>query len=120
VRGEQYLTKREQFGLVYTGGSSHVCRTVVIKALPNGLEFSRYGLTVSKRVGNAVKRNRVKRLLREIVRQVSLKPGWDIIIIARPPAAKTGFTGLGKSVVDVLSRAGVLLGEYEENCPGAN
>jgi len=120
VRGEQYLTKREQFGLVYDNGSSWVSKILVMKALPNGLYLSRYGFTVSRRVGNAVERNRVKRLLREILRQTPLKPGWDIVFIARSPVAMANYTGLGKSVRDLLFRAGLLMGEYEGFCPRTN
>ena len=120
VRGEQYLTKRAQFGLVYDGGSSWVSKMMVMKALPNGLDLSRYGFTVSRRVGNAVVRNRVKRLLREVLRQTRLQPGWDIIFIARSPVARANYAGLGKSVRGLLSRAGLLMGEYEGVCPQTN
>ena len=120
VRGEQYLTKKTQFGLVYDEGSSWVSNALVVKALPNGLDLSRYGLTVSRRVGKAVVRNRIKRLLREILRQTPLQPGWDIIFIARSPAARANYAGLGRSVRGLLLRAGLLVGEYEGVRPGAN
>ena len=120
VRGKQYLTKRAQFGLVYEEGSTWVSKAVVIKALPNGLNLSRYGFTVSRRVGKAVVRNRVKRLLREILRQTLLQPGWDIIFIARSSAARANYESLGKSVRDLLLRAGLLVGEYEGVCPRTN
>ena len=120
VRGEQYLTRRAQFGLVYDEGSSWVSRVVVMRARPNGLGLTRCGFTVSRRVGKAVVRNRVKRLLREILRQTPLQSGWDIIFIARAPAARASYASLGKSARDLLFRAGLLLGEYEGVCPGAN
>jgi len=120
VRGEQYLTKRAQFGLVYDEGSSWVSSAIVMKALPNGLDASRYGFTVSRRVGKAVVRNRIKRLLREILRQTTLQPGWDIIFIARSSTARTDYASLGKSVRGLLFRAGLLVGEYEGVRPGAN
>jgi ribonuclease P protein component len=120
VRGEKYLTKRAQFGLIYAEGSSSVSNAVVMRALPNGLDLSRYGFTVSRRVGKAVVRNRVKRLLREILRQTPLQPGWDIIFISRPSAARASYASLQKSVRGLLFRAGLLMGEYEGVCPGAN
>lgn len=110
VRGEQYLTKRAQFDLVYDQGSSWVSSAVVMKASPNGLDLSRYGFSVSRRVGKAVVRNRVKRLLREVLRQTPLQPGWDIVFVARPSAARADYPGLGKTVRGLLFRAGLIYG----------
>ena len=89
---------------------------VVMKALSNQLSLSRYGLLVSKRVGKAVTRNRVKRLLREVLRLKPLEPGWDIVFIARSAAASASYAELEKSVVGLLSRARLLRKEDEEVC----
>ena len=85
-----------------------------MKALPNGLNFSRYGFSVGRRVGKAVIRNRVKRRLREILRLTLLQPGWDIIFIARPLIASAHYASLEKSVKGLLSRAQLLVEKYEE------
>ncbi|MDD5039010.1 MAG: ribonuclease P protein component [Dehalococcoidales bacterium] len=115
VGGQGHLTKPKQYELVYSKGGSWVCRLVVMRALPNALAFPRYGFSVGKRVGKAVVRNKVKRRLREIVRIMPLKPGWDIVFIARPAAAAGDFTDLKSSVKDLLSRAH-LLGTNETGC----
>jgi ribonuclease P protein component len=82
--------------------------------LPNNLEISRFGITVSRRVGKAVVRNRIKRLIREIIRETPLKPGYDIVFIARVAVAGAGYATVKQSIEELLARAGLLMGEYEE------
>jgi len=106
--GKEYITKPKQYALVYAEGSSWACNLVVMKALPNSLTLSRCGFSVSKQVGKAVIRNRVKRLLREILRLTPLKSGWDIVFIARPAAAPADYANLKRAVEGLLSRAHLL------------
>ena len=120
MRGEQHITRTAQYALVYNKGSSWASDLVVMKALPNGLTLSRYGFSVSRRVGKAVVRNRVKRLLREILRVTPLKPGWDIVFIVRPAAARGNYATLKKSVESLLSRAQLPAREYERVCLKTN
>lgn len=120
VKEGKYLTKPEQYALVYDRGSSWVSSLLVMRILPNGLGLSRYGFSVSRRVGKAVARNRVKRVLREILRRTSLERGWDVIFIARPAAAIADYASLETSVKDLLSRAGLLRGEHEKVCLRTN
>jgi ribonuclease P protein component len=105
MRKEQHLTNSDQYTLVYNEGSTQADRLLVLKSRPNQLEFARYGFSVSKRVGKAVVRNRVKRVLREILRLTELKPGWDIILIARSPSAQGDYQKIKRSVDNLLSRA---------------
>jgi ribonuclease P protein component len=71
---------------------------------------SRFGLSVSKRVGSAVQRNRVKRRLREAIRRRLWKtlPGWDMILTARPEAADVEYAALADEIQNLLTRARLL------------
>ncbi len=103
--GDTYLTKPQQYAQVQAMGRSWSCVLLVMRAMPNDLDRSRLGFSVSKRVGKAVVRNKVKRRLREILRPVSLRPGRDIVFIARPPAAVADFAALGDAALELLARA---------------
>ena len=84
----------------------------MLRAMPNNLPHSRCGFSVSKSIGKAVVRNRVKRLLREVIRLTQIKPGWDIVLIARPKSAEASYAELKKMIENLLSRAQILNNIY--------
>ena len=108
MRGEGWLRKSAQYAVVYRWGGSWANSLLVVKALPNGLALSRYGFSISRRVGKAVTRNRVKRLLREISRAAPIEVGWDVVIIARPATATIDYDSLSRAARDLLLRAALL------------
>ena len=114
MRGEKYLKKPQQFALVYRKGKSWASNYVVMKALPNGLALSRYGFSVNKRVGKAVTRNRVKRLLREILREMQINPGWDIVFVVQPAAGDADYHTLKRVVSNLLLRSHLLISGNEQ------
>jgi ribonuclease P protein component len=81
---------------------------VVVRVRANGLPVSRFGFAVSKRVGKAVVRNRLRRRLREIVRQTATAPGYDVVVVARQAAATADYAALREGLVQVLRRAHVV------------
>ena len=118
VRGEQYLTRKAQFEAVYHSGKHRTGKELVLRVLPSGLAITRYGITVSRRVGKAVVRNKIKRRLREILRQTELRPGFDIVNIARSAAAAAGFKEIKNTIQELLASTGLLMGEHEETGSG--
>ncbi len=109
MKRDTSLTKPEDFTLVHNEGVTQKDRYLVIKTRPNRLEFSRYGISVSKHIGNAVVRNRIKRVLREILRLSHLSPGWDMILIARSATVGADYQQLTHSVAELLSLARVII-----------
>jgi ribonuclease P protein component len=83
---------------------------LVLYVAPNDLQTTRLGISVGRRVGKAVVRNRVKRRVREAVRHryAELLPGYDLVFIARAPAATAEWPALRDATEDVLRRARLL------------
>ena len=98
------LTGNKQFTRVRGQGGSAANRILVIRFVPNGLDHSRFGFMVSRRIGNAVVRNRVKRRLREAVRLTPVKAGWDAVFIARRGIERAGYHDLKQAAGNLLRR----------------
>ncbi|MCH8224604.1 MAG: ribonuclease P protein component [Chloroflexi bacterium] len=98
------LTSNKQFTRIRGQGDSAANRFLVIRYLPNGLDHSRFGFMVSRRIGNAVVRNRVKRRLREAVRLTPVKAGWDAVFIARRGTESAGYQELKQAAGNLLHR----------------
>jgi len=108
MRRQLRLRRRKEFDAVFRQGRMWANELVVLRSFPNQLEHNRYGFVTSKRLGKAVVRNRVRRRLREGVRSLSLRPGWDVVIAAKAPAAQANFHELKRALTDLLANAGIL------------
>jgi ribonuclease P protein component len=112
VRKELRLTRNDDFQKVYRFGKSAANYQFVVYYRPNqAVEKFRLGVSVSKKIGNAVVRNRVRRKIKEIVRlsEEQIKPHIELILIVRKPAAEMDYASLQRSVVHVLNRAGIYM-----------
>lgn len=109
---KQYrLTRSKDFARIRRLGRSSGNRLVVVYVLPQPSDETCVGFSVSKRVGKAVIRNRVKRRMREAVRhQVSaLRAGQDLVFIARPASSGATYQQIEQGIASVLDKTGAVL-----------
>lgn len=105
------LTDGGQFQRVRAIGKSQAHPLLVLVAAPNKIEVTRCGFSVGKRMGKAHTRNRIKRMLREAVRvrHAGIKPGYDLVWIARTALTdQTDFWEIDRTVESLLRRARLL------------
>lgn len=109
------LRKTGDFDLLYKKGKSTGDRYVVVFSMPNKLGFGRKAFLASKKVGNSVKRNRARRLMKEAIRNLEKEDSfrqsiekYDIIIIARSTITETKEREVEKSIKSALSKIGVI------------
>lgn len=110
--GGTRLSRSADFDRVFRQGRSHASRELVLYVFPRRAEGpARLGLSVSRKVGGAVDRNRVKRLLREAfaVERSQLPEGTDAVVVARPEARplaeREGLEGIRSALADLIGRA---------------
>lgn len=108
MRKQLRLGGRKQFDAIFQEGRVWANRLLVLRALPNQLDHNRYGFVTSKRLGNAVVRNRVRRRLREGLRSLPIRHGWDVVVSVRQAAARADFHELKRAVTDLLAKSSLL------------
>ncbi len=89
---------------------------MVLIVLPNELEKSRFTVSAGRSVGNAVQRNRAKRLLRESLRPIipEISPGWDILLLSRHSISEASFQEIQAALNTLLKRSHLLENKQTE------
>lgn len=107
------LRRKKDFSSIYNRGKSFASKYIVIFHKKNNLEYNRTAFLASKKVGNSVKRNKARRLMKEIyhIYKDKLKIGYDIIFIARTGIETANFEQLNKTSKILLKKTKLLIGE---------
>nr|WP_319489592.1 ribonuclease P protein component [uncultured Caproiciproducens sp.] len=104
------ITANNDFRRIYARGKSYVSPVVVTYVSKNRSRNVRIGITTSKKIGNAVKRNRSRRVIREAFRALvpGIAPGYDFIFVARGKTPFVKSTDIRRAMLLQLKDAGVL------------
>lgn len=107
------LKKNYQFRFVYNRGKSIANRLLVMYVVRNGTDGNRFGISVSKKVGNSVVRSRITRLLRESYRLSESKflAGYDIVVIARATAKEATYREVESALMHLLNKQKLIKSE---------
>ncbi len=104
------LRKNEEFHRVFKLGKAFVGDKIVVYKLENGLSYNRVGITVSRKLGGAVERNRLKRIVREAwrAREGELRRGFDLVVVPRMKAKTASFWEICKELQELLEKCNVI------------
>ena len=104
------LRRTEDFARLRDSGKTVQNRYILMSHMSNGLSHNRYGLVTSGRVGGAVVRNRMRRLLREVIRSLhpKLHDGFDVVVVVRPPLVLQPIEGVSRILSELFHQADLM------------
>ncbi len=114
------LSRPQDFAALQERGTIRSHPLLAARVARTDLGITRFGLATGRALGSAVVRNRVRRRLREAIRSMHplLRPGWDILVIARPAIVDANHRAIGSALRRLLARGGVLADPAAENGAG--
>jgi ribonuclease P protein component len=107
------ISSPQDFAALVERGTMRSHPLLATRVLRTDLGSTRYGLATSKALGSAVVRNRVRRRLREVLRSMApeVRPGWDVLVIARPGLVTADQRSMEETLGRLLRRSGVMGGD---------
>lgn len=98
------IRKNMEFKKVYKIGKNYWNRNFVLYISKNKLDYTRIGFTLTKKIGNAVTRNKVRRKMKEICRLnfYNIKKGYDLVFIAKKSTVNLSYDEIEKSIIHIL------------------
>ncbi len=103
------IKEAKDYNIIYKYGKKTLGRYIIVYILANQLEYNRFGIVTSKKIGKAVIRNKAKRRLRAIVstNMDKIKTSYDIVIVARYKIAGIDYKILNKDFIKVMGKSGL-------------
>ncbi|MEG1981909.1 MAG: ribonuclease P protein component [Clostridia bacterium] len=110
MKGINSINKNKDFSFIYRTGTSIVTPILVIYYRKNKLSANRVGITATKKIGNAVIRNRCRRIIRQAYLNLSpsIKKGYDFVFVARGKTAYKKSTNIEKEMLSAFKNKGII------------
>lgn len=104
------IRKNREYKRVYKYGKNYWNKHLILYIMKNNLEVSRVGFTVTKKIGNAVTRNKIRRQMKEIYRlnYENVKSGYDLVFIPKKNVVNMPYSKLENSMIHIMNIAGIL------------
>jgi ribonuclease P protein component len=104
LRADRRLRRRHEFQNVYDRGARTHGRLMTVFLLPQDDGRTKLGIAATRKLGGAARRNRAKRLIREVFRQHPNPPGWHIVVVPRPALLEASFESIEADYASCIAR----------------
>jgi ribonuclease P protein component len=110
LKRNQRISKKNDFRDIFKFGKNFSNNQLILKVLPNGLEFCRFAVVISLKISKkAVERNRMRRRIMEIIRanEGNIKKGFDLVFVGKPELKKSDFKQMERGLADLIKKSGL-------------